>query len=557
MFSNQIIPKKYTKLVFEGCGTGYASIVGGLKTLEEKGILDNIDDIAATSGGVLPAFLCGLGIAPDKIMDILKQMNYKVLAKKTRLAQIPLFGPPLSVVLHYGFQTTDTIIDFVKKILSDHNFPPEMTFDDLAQLKKAKPKLKNLYFTAVNNSTVNGELTIFSHTNPKTKHVQIAEAFAAAVAIPIAYEPVKILIDGKYCNFGDGGTKNMFPYDCFPREEWKTCLGFKLDEYWQIYNSPHHKPRLVDVYFWHLLNDNDATYSTYPNVIQIFDVDMDRFDFPSLLTQLALFISGRLATAAKLNEFSEHKSEEYDFKEIDARTNQYKKRMETSIFPLHADSLKLKKVYQEIEEWDDEIQGCCVHYNALLDELNEHWIFSMDCVFNKIRYDLFQLLQERAAKAAFLPNTPPNVITDVVLIYLKNNSLKKAYEFLKRLENNSVTTKKLLKIDHLRIVKTIQKSWANEKEELIELVRSFRERRLMDHPGGYEAYLVAEFGKMLQTKNYRKAAEILKKIKDTIPQFIEQVYEVTHQQFRENAEYGKVLQVIVDNMKHSELKLCM
>jgi len=555
----------FTKLIFEGCGTRYFSIVGSLKTLQEKGVLDNIQDIAATSGGVLPALLCGLNIDPEKMLIIINQINYRALEKKTKLGQIPFFGPPLSVLLNHGFQSTETIIDFVKKILSDHGFPSDMTFDDLAQLKKTNPKLKNLYFTAVNNSTTTGEFTIFSCTNPKTQHVQIAEAFAAAVAVPIVYAPVKILIDGKSCDFADGGTRNMFPYDCFVQEEWKHCLGIKLDTYREVFDSHYHKPGLIDVYFWHLLGDNHATYLTYPNVIQLFDGDFSTFNIPTLIERLALYVSGSLATAGKLQEFAESKAEKHPLaansntKQMEARTTQYKKQMEISLFPSHHDSLKLKKIYQEIKSWNDETEGCCVHYNALLDQLHDHPTFSLDTVFNKIRFDLQQLLQERAVKNAFLPNATPILITDVTLTYLQNNLLKKASEFLLQLNSNTFSRNKLTRIDHLQIIKKIKQikstpANSKEKEELIELVSSFRERRLMDHPGAYEAYLIAKFGEILQTKDYLKADIFLKKIKEKIPQYLEQVYDTTHQQFRETAEYGRVLQVIWCDQGNLDLK---
>lgn len=558
------MPSKHTinKLVAEGCAGRFASYVGSVAALEQAGIWQNIEEISASSGGVFLALFGALNMSANEMKNIVDKMDENTVASKTRRSQIPFFGPALSILSKSGINRSDNLIRFAKKVLVERGFSPDLTFKQLAELKKKMPHLKNIHITAVNISKTPAELTVFSSTNPFTQNVKIAEAFAAAVTYPSLLIPMKILINGKYYQFIDGGARDNYPYCIFPRDQWSECLGLKLDTHDEIFAFEDHEPSLADTFFWGLLTDNHFIYKSYPNSIQLFDCYISSFTPPTLIDYQALYISGELATRAWSEKGpAEHKPAtcpEED-EHIRARTERYNKLMENDsgisqyIFPLYYFNLLM--IYQEIKDWDDEKYGCCAYYNALLQQLNQWRCWSLsDFVLTgsaliKVQSNLFKLLQERCEKAALLPDATPNLITDLILTHLQKNEYNKACALLLKLDAAPNAEYKLMHINHRRILQLLDKSKNSspEKKQLIKLISKYREMLLMTHPGAYEGYLISKFGALLQIKQYPEAAIIAKKLLETptlTDQQRENIYDASMQLFGETSEQGIQLREI-------------
>jgi len=575
--------------VFEGCGIRFPAIVGALIALVKAGIFNNIDKFAGSSGGAFPALFAALGMQPDEMVETINNMKESSVTSRIQRSQIPFFGTPFSIITKHGLHNSDVLIRFAENILKDRGFPPNLTFRQHAELKKKNPdrKLKSIYLTAVNNSTNVGELTVFSSENPLTQDVPIAKAFAAALAYPSHFTPVKILINGDGCEFTDGGTRDNYPYSIFPRDHWHKCLGFKLDTSEEIFGFHYHHPRLIDLFFWNLVTDNHFIFESVPNSVKFFDGRISTFKPLTLIDRQALYLSGELAMTARLTSLptnsekaAEHKSEVSSFFDpspkasIDARTQRYLRLMENDsglsgyIYPTYYFNLLM--IYNELKSWKEfhdmyhkETQEFFVHYNALLDQLSENSPTSLSDVFltgyalRKLRFDLFLLLRELADKAALFPEATPNLITAVVIAYLKTNDYKKAFDLLTQIDEKDDLKSKLIKLDHYRILQLLNqnKENSNGKKELVNLIELFYERLLKTYPGAYEMFMTVKFGESLQEKNDTKANEYAEKMKRSISdEHLDKIYDAATKQFESAPEQLMKLQHMLPTQACAVLK---
>ncbi len=557
MRSQKLIDKqKINKLVVEGCAGRFIAVVGGIQALEKAGVWKNIREISASSSGAFIALFGALDMSVDEMYAVASNMDENTCASKTRRSQIPFFGPKLSVLSKFGINRTDGAVRFAKKILEDHHLSPNLTFKELADLIKIRPELRNIHINALNISKSPAELTVFSSENEFTQHVKIADAFAAAVAYPALLIPMKILINGKEYQFIDGGAKDPYPYCIFPQEEWPHCVGLKLDTGPEVWECEDHEPGLFDTFYWALHTDNDFIYKrAFPNSIQIFDCRISSFTSPTLIDYKALSISGELATTARLEgTFPEEKKEICaDDPSIRARTDRYRKMLAEDgsisqyIFPIYY--LNLLMIYQEIKAWDDKQLGCCAYYNALLQQLNQWRCWSLSdflvtgSALRKAQVDLYQLLFERREDAALLPDATPNLITDLTLSYLQKKEYGKAYALLSEIEKQPNAEKKLLHINHRKILQLLHQSGSAlfAKESLTQLVIGYQEKLFQTYPGAYEGYLITEFGALLKAKKYLEATIIAEKLLATptlTDQHRQKIFDAAMQLFGETSEQG-------------------
>ena len=551
--------------VFEGCGIRFPSIVGALIALVKAGVWNNIKNIAASSGGAFPALFAALGMDPDEMVDTMNQMDESSITNRTMRSKIPFFGTPFSILTLHGLHNSDILIRFAKNLLIKKGFSANLTFRQHAELRKTNPSLKNIFLTAVNNSTSAGVLTVFPSEKFNTQDVKIAEAFAAALAYPVQFTPVKILINGKLIEFTDGGVRDNYPYSIFPKKRWHKIVGVKPDTVEETFNRFHYRrPGLLNFFFWNLVTDNHFIYESFPNSVKIFVDPVDTFKSITLIDRQALLMSGEMAMTARLvpsvETAVEHKVE--NNASVNARTMRYLKLMENDtglsgyIFPTYYFNLLM--IYNEIKNWKEyhelyevDLPEHYIHYNALLDQLSKSYMQSLCDVFiagyalSKIRHDLFLLLRELADKAAVSPEATPQLITDVIIAYLQTNELNSAIEFLARLEKNEGANLKLIKIDHQRILQLLNqdKNPSEEKKQFIHKIKHHYERLIKTYPGAYETYLTVKFGDLFQAKQYSKAAKIAEKMRDEIPKdYLKKIYEAAMKQFENAPEQIQKLQ---------------
>jgi len=74
----------FRNLVFEGGGVKGVAYVGALATLEEKGILEQIQRVGGTSAGAINAVLLALDYSRREMLDVLLEMDFKSFLDDSR-----------------------------------------------------------------------------------------------------------------------------------------------------------------------------------------------------------------------------------------------------------------------------------------------------------------------------------------------------------------------------------------------------------------------------------------------------------------------------------------
>ncbi|QSH40749.1 patatin-like phospholipase family protein [Lentisphaerota bacterium ZTH] len=229
-------------IVFSGGGAKGAAYPGVYKALKEKGVFDNISEIAGTSAGAITAALCATGISYERFIEISSNMNFKkLLGERTGL--ISRSGQPLLELLRRTIKAN--ILDFFADlgIVSADGIAADLdnyrevrslfrkilspcygvTFRDLNLLQTVMPVIfKRLIITALNKTT--GQLEVF--TQETTPEVDIALACRASAGIPVLLSTTRIN-GNKYI---DGGYVDNHPTEFFRSKDKSQTLVFAFGE---------------------------------------------------------------------------------------------------------------------------------------------------------------------------------------------------------------------------------------------------------------------------------------------------------------------------------------
>ena len=183
---------KKTKLILSGGGVKGIAHLGGLKALEELGLLQNIDTYVGTSVGALISALLAIGYTPDELFKFISIMD---LNKMKELS----FGNLLKL---FGLDDGKRVEIVIKKLFTAKEVDPNITFGQLYEQTR-----KTLIITA---SCLNDKKAYYySHTN--AFDMEIFLAIRMSISIPIYFAPVKY--KGKM--FVDGGCIDNFPIQLF------------------------------------------------------------------------------------------------------------------------------------------------------------------------------------------------------------------------------------------------------------------------------------------------------------------------------------------------------
>lgn len=230
-----------TRLVCSGCGAKGVSYVGIYQALIQQGLMENITDVAGTSAGSIAAALFAIGTSESELKTLLADSNFKtLLGKNISRSWITKDGGPILLLLqdhiNKSIRTFLDEPDNIKKITENTQLTPTerselihkvtvlkakltsidaaVTFSDLGLLQQCFPeKFKKLTVTAV--KLPNGEIQVFNQQS--TPDVEIALACRASASIPIALQPVSMILPGtnEEQELVDGGVYDITPADYF------------------------------------------------------------------------------------------------------------------------------------------------------------------------------------------------------------------------------------------------------------------------------------------------------------------------------------------------------
>lgn len=194
-----------TNLVFQGGGVKGAAYAGALTVMGRQKLLAPVKRVAGTSAGSIVALMVALGYTPQEISNILFGLNFNQFRDGGRLADAE------RLVKDFGFYKGNFALCFFECLVerkSPHG--RDTTFAQLHELHKKDPEtFKDLRIFGTNVDT---HLSVeFSHSNPKTAGVRLADAARISMSIPYFF--ASRVFDGDI--YVDGGVLRNYPIRAF------------------------------------------------------------------------------------------------------------------------------------------------------------------------------------------------------------------------------------------------------------------------------------------------------------------------------------------------------
>lgn len=255
-------PRRPIFAIFEGGGAKGIAHIGALKALETNGF--ELAGVAGTSAGALIATLAAAGYKADDILnpdladnniltrfgrrpvDLLESEAWRRLGRLRRclgrLVAALLVGgaataasvaPRAALVArsiwrNSGYLSTEKVRAFLNFVLRERlldlhtsrgmpqaRIPNRIRFRDLDYTTFAPPDILPLKIVATNLRTK----SLFVFDGASTPDVEVAEAVAASIAIPLVFRPVTLTSYRDPGPFVDGGLVSNFPIWIFAEEK--------------------------------------------------------------------------------------------------------------------------------------------------------------------------------------------------------------------------------------------------------------------------------------------------------------------------------------------------
>lgn len=206
----------YTNLVMEGGGVRGLAYPGALEVLEQKGILQNIENVAGSSAGSIAGLVVSLGYTAHEIDSVLQSLKIGEFNDGKFFV-----GRIRRIKNEYGMYKSDAFEDWLAHLIEFKTGNTDLTFDDLHRMHLENNKFKDLYCTGTN--ITRQRLEVFSwKTWPNMK---LRTAVLISSSIPFYFTPVSIDSMGnkvslkdtiaKYDLYVDGGMLCNYPINMF------------------------------------------------------------------------------------------------------------------------------------------------------------------------------------------------------------------------------------------------------------------------------------------------------------------------------------------------------
>ncbi|HZM64544.1 MAG TPA: patatin-like phospholipase family protein [Candidatus Saccharimonadales bacterium] len=217
---------QWCDVVLEGGGVKGIGLVGALEELHRKGY--RMRRAAGTSAGAIVGALVAAGMPIDKMLALMRELDYKQFRDEGFIDKLGLPGKTLSVWFEKGIYEGRFLRDWLTAELEKLGVK---TFADLKITEpwaKVLPPEQRYKLVVIASDVSGGRLARLPWDyaryglDPDTQLV--ADAVRASMSIPFFYEPVSL---GKQ-TLVDGGMLSNFPISLFDRTpDWPT-FGVKL-----------------------------------------------------------------------------------------------------------------------------------------------------------------------------------------------------------------------------------------------------------------------------------------------------------------------------------------
>lgn len=223
----------FKNLAFQGGGIKTLAFQGALLTLEEYGILPQIQRVVGTSAGALVATLVSFRLSAQETNDLFNSVDFSKIPALMSVKEL-LWHPPKIIesqidrvvanfdaarrlLSRYGWYKTEHGYQFLQELIATQcGGNGRATFAEF----RARG-FRDLHVVVTNLSTRSVEV----FCPDRTPHVAVADAVLISQAIPLYFESVQF--DGKRLGqgdyYGDGGVLNNFPIHVFDREQFAVA----------------------------------------------------------------------------------------------------------------------------------------------------------------------------------------------------------------------------------------------------------------------------------------------------------------------------------------------
>jgi NTE family protein len=207
----------YKNLALEGGGVRGIAYAGAFKVLEQKGILQQIENVAGTSAGAIAGLMISIGYNAAEIDSIMMSLPYQ----KFNDGKGGILGKYRRVKRKFGVYNGDEFEAWIESMLKAKTGNAQLTFAELHKMKSINNTYKDLFCTGTNISRQ--RLEIFSFKN--TPNFSLATAVRISGGIPLYFTPIALddslkkiaLADTvSYVNYYvDGGMLCNYPISMF------------------------------------------------------------------------------------------------------------------------------------------------------------------------------------------------------------------------------------------------------------------------------------------------------------------------------------------------------
>ncbi len=207
----------FKNLALEGGGVRGIAYAGAFKILEEKNILQKIENVAGTSAGAIAGLMICIGYNATEIDSIMMSIHYQ----KFNDGKGGLLGKYRRVKRKFGLYKGDEFENWLENMLLAKTGNANLTFAGLHQMKIKSNLYKDLYCTGTNISRQ--QLEIFSYKN--SPNLPLATAVRISSTIPLYFAPIPLddsmhkinkADTTKYINYYvDGGMLCNYPISMF------------------------------------------------------------------------------------------------------------------------------------------------------------------------------------------------------------------------------------------------------------------------------------------------------------------------------------------------------
>lgn len=287
----------YKNLAFEGGGVKGVAYVGALQTLEDQGILENIEQVAGISAGAITSCLVSLRYSPADISHTIKNMDLGSFDDREGV---------LKKMRDYGLHPGATFLAWIKKQVaaSKHGFDENATFEDFqkADCRGLKVFASDIFAHSVKEFSFD-----------KTPKVIVAEAVRASMSIPLYFNAWKFSNNNPDNHlYVDGGMVYNYPINAFDENGPNTeTLGLRLENINGVQKVHEfgygHWGKYVKNTFETLLRAQNIDFNKMPDhlsrsvIIDDFGIPATDFDIDDAQKD-KLINAGKEATLAFLNK---------------------------------------------------------------------------------------------------------------------------------------------------------------------------------------------------------------------------------------------------------------